>query len=198
MLGFIPILSFLSSCCSALLCGQCVSKGEFDICPSASCHRADVRFQRNATLQRLADDLDIECKLCRQFYKHADDHGSWCPAQKIKCHFSFLGCKFNGQRKRHEAHLKEMHSPKCPSEDCGGTLELGRPKQADSFCEGCQQSVPKNLNAMICSRCDYIECPGCFTNQPIKSFASGCSIGRRLDQMEDEAEIEVGSEGGKV
>ena len=185
-----------TSCCSALLCGECASKGEIDICPS--CRRTDVRFPRNVALQRLANDLDVECELCRQSYKHADVHGNWCPSQKIKCHFEFLGCDWHDKRKFHEAHLKEVHSPRCQADGCGGTLELGRPKQTDSFCEGCQQSVPKNLNAMICANCDYVECPGCFINRPIKAFASGCAIGRRLDKMEAEEEIEEDAEGVKV
>jgi len=149
-------------------------------------------------LQRLANDLEVECSLCRQSYKHADVHGNWCPSQTIRCHFAFLGCTWNDKRKFHEAHLKERHSPKCPTEGCGGTLELGRPKQADAFCDGCQQSVIKNLNAMICSSCDYTECPGCFINRPVKTFAPGCSIGRRLDIMDAEEEVEEEAEVVKV
>eukprot|EP00563_Minutocellus_polymorphus_P018767 CAMPEP_0197715542 /NCGR_PEP_ID=MMETSP1434-20131217/684_1 /TAXON_ID=265543 /ORGANISM="Minutocellus polymorphus, Strain CCMP3303" /LENGTH=207 /DNA_ID=CAMNT_0043299675 /DNA_START=40 /DNA_END=663 /DNA_ORIENTATION=+ len=186
-----------TSCCSALLCGQCVEGRELDICPS--CRRTDVQFPRNVALQRLANDLDVECNLCRQSYKHADAHGNWCPSQKMRCHFSFLGCSWTDKRKFHEAHLQESHLPKCPNESCGGALlSLGRPKQTDAFCDGCQQSVMKNLNAMICSNCDYLECPGCFINRPIKSCAPGCSIGRRVDVMDAEEEVDEDMNGVKV
>jgi len=188
-----------TSCCSALLCGQCVEGHEMSICPSPSCRRPDVQFARRPDLQRLANDLDVECSLCRQSYKHADVHGNWCPSQKIRCHFAFLGCSWTDKRKFHEAHLQESHGPRCPS--CHEALELGRPKQTDAFCDGCQQSIMKNLNAMICSNCDYLECPGCFISRPIKNFAPGCSIGRRVDSidvMDAEQEVDEGMNGVKA
>ena len=59
----------------------------------------------------------------------------------------------------------------------------------------------KNLNAMICSNCDYLECPGCFISRPIKNFAPGCSIGRRVDSvdvMDAEQEVDEDMNGVKA
>ena len=165
-----------------------MEKNEIDICPS--CRRADVQFTRNVALQRMANDLDVQCKSCNQAYKHVESHGDWCPSAKVKCLLSILGCGWEGQRKFLEAHLKEKHAPSCPLKGCGAALEKVHVGDG-SFCDVCQQSIATALVGVICNKCDYVECPGCFVHRPIKSLASGCSIGKRLDVMDASAEEET-------
>mmetsp|Transcript_34555 Transcript_34555/g.75949 ORF Transcript_34555/g.75949 Transcript_34555/m.75949 type:complete len:204 (-) Transcript_34555:78-689(-) len=182
-----------TSCCSALLCGDCVDRNDLDICPS--CRRADVQFPRNGALQRLANDLDVRCEICNQTYKHVEDHENWCPGVRITCHFAILGCEWEGQRKFLEPHLKDTHSPSCLAPGCDGVLDKIHPRDG-AWCDVCQQSVSRELIALGCGKCNYLECPGCFLHRPIKSLAADCSIGMRLDVMDASAEEDL-SEGNK-
>ena len=94
-----------ADCCGALFCGECVDTNEMINCPN--CRKEDVTFTRHVPMQRLADDLDVQCDGCGQTYRHCSDHMSWCPFQTIKC-------EWEGRRQLLESHIKEKHTPRCP------------------------------------------------------------------------------------
>ena len=139
-------------------------------------------FTRNVPMQRLADDLDVQCDGCGQTYKHCSDHMSWCPFQTIKCPFDFLACEWEGRRKLLESHIKEKHTPRCPK---GYRLEKyissGSSGEEVCYCDVCGQDIPEGFLGMSSAARNsegyYVECVGCFSHRPISCL--GGSLGRQ-------------------
>lgn len=167
-----------TACCGALFCGPCVEDNDLSDCPN--CRKSDVSFVRNPAIQRLANDLDIQCEQCQHSYKQSVNHDSWCPEGMATCHFAFLGCDWEGRRKTIESHYQEHHSPQCPK---GGHVMVKSVVNDDNDdnhyceCDICGQSIVKGLAFYFCKECDYHECVGCFSHRPVRSLARYCLQG---------------------
>ena len=159
-----------SSCCSALLCGECVDKNNITACPN--CRVEGVQFPKAIAVQRLANALVLECEGCGLTHRHEEGHVSWCPQGYAKCHYDFLGCKWQDRRRLLQAHLAERHTPRCPLNH-----PLIKVAIRSRLCDICEQSIADSQITMRCVECDYDECPGCFLHRPIRSLGRECSLG---------------------
>lgn len=94
-----------------------------------------------------------------------------------------------------EAHLAAQHSPRCP---CGEILLKLTADSDDGdilkgvYCDICGQAASAGLPYFECASddCDYLECPGCLCNRPIRSFAQGCNAGAKVPSEDVESEEE--------
>jgi len=146
-------------------------------CPQ--CRSDTFSFRENKPMQRLANDLGITCDDCSMIYKHGENHESSCSEKDIDCFLEFLGCKWRGCRRSLDAHLAEIHSPKCPN---GHLLVKGKNTLDQCyFCDICGQTVVVGGFVFACEKCDYDECPGCFSHRPMKSLAPETTVGRYVD-----------------
>lgn len=173
-----------TSCCSALLCGECVDKNHITDCPN--CRKAGVEFPKSVAVQRLANALVLECQGCGLTHKHEDNHSSWCPQGYTKCHYEFLGCTWQDRRRLLQAHLAEKHVPRCSARH-----PLVKAEVHTRLCDICQQTITGGMVAMQCLECDYDECPGCFLHRPIRSLGRECRLGRDIEADEDEEAIRL-------
>ena len=175
-----------ADCCGALFCGECVDKNDMIDCPN--CRKEDVSFSRNVPMQRLADDLDVECNGCSQTYKHCSDHLSWCPFQKIKCPFDFLACEWEGRRKLLESHIKEKHIPRCPK---GSQMKKCIVDDDGWYCDVCGQDTPEGLGVMLSEAENseglrHVECVGCFSHRPISCLGDSLGAQDRKRRKKEE------------